>query len=370
MTHVDLQRGHWRRLYSAGVLLGRRYNRLPSMEHEGWFIRLVCIADDFGNLPGTALELSRMAAPKREISAAQAEELTNTLGSVDLIRRYDVDGEQYIHIAGWEELQPTDWWDRSRNRRRAAKKYPLSPWNTAGATDASAGQRDNDGACTAAQDANAKRAAGPTSRGAPNAKRSIYDRSTKPVRSRYEDGTTRKRRSTNENDNQNQNQNKNQRYIKPASLILAQGGNGGGEAGGRASGQDCELLEDSQEIQPVAAALEARLGRPLGTSDLSSLARLAAGLDADPAELAGQVAATDALLIAAIEAMPPGVGVWHRYVAATIDRSRADGQWPVPAGGSSGGRSDAGDDLARAQANVQARAAAAARINAEMGVQP
>lgn len=368
MTHIDLQRGHWRRLYSAGVLLGRRFNRLPSMEHEAWFIRLVCIADDFGNLPGSALELSRMAAPKREVSSAQAEELTSELVNVDLCRRYDVDGEQYIHIAGWEELQPTDWWDRSRNRRRAAKKYPLSPWNTAGATDASAGQRDNDGACTAAQDANAKRAAGPTSHGATNAKRSTYDRSTKSVRRRYEGDTTQKRRSTNENDNQNQN--KNQNSSKHASLILAQGGNGEGEAGGLAGVQNCELLEDSQEIQPVVAALEAKIGRQLGTSDLSSLHRLRAALDADPAEIAGQIADTDLLLMAAFDAMPPGVGVWHRYVAAVIDRSRADGQWPVQVGNGSTAPADANDEQARAMANVQARAAAAARINAEMGVQP
>lgn len=94
--------------------------------------------------------------------------------------------------------------------------------------------------------------------------------------------------------------------------------------------RDAKLPGD--EACPVVAALEARLGRKSTLSDLQFLTKFDRMLSEDPPDVDGKPADSQHLLIAAIEAMPPDVGIWHRYVAATLDGVKADGIMPPPYG--------------------------------------
>lgn len=122
---TDMTGGLYRRIYS-GFLTGRRINTV-SLEAEAWFWRLHAIADDFGNLHGDRMLLKSLAAPRREaLSAVDAENLTGELLHHKLVVAYDVDGERYLHIDGFEKRQPA-----GKNGRRI-QKFPVYPGESGG----------------------------------------------------------------------------------------------------------------------------------------------------------------------------------------------------------------------------------------------
>lgn len=106
MPTLDMTEGVYRRIY-AGFLNNKKINNVSWMA-EAWFWRLVVLADDYGNLDGNIRVLSVNAAPKRDVDAALAEKLTAELVKVKLIRLYEVDGDRYINIIGFEERQPAN----------------------------------------------------------------------------------------------------------------------------------------------------------------------------------------------------------------------------------------------------------------------
>lgn len=99
----DIARGLWRKIY-AGYLTGRRINSL-TLEAEAWFWRIHSIADDFGNLQGDPLILRSLASPRRDMTNEAVVSLTAQLVAVKLVTRYEVDGEPYLHIDGFEQRQ-------------------------------------------------------------------------------------------------------------------------------------------------------------------------------------------------------------------------------------------------------------------------
>lgn len=120
---TDLTRGVYRRLY-AGFLRGRRINSV-SLTAEAWFWRVQAAADDFGNLDGEPLLLHAATAGRRagEVSPGKVATLVGELVTADLLRRYADDGEEYLHVVGFNALQPAN-----RSGRRV-KRCPHSPWD-------------------------------------------------------------------------------------------------------------------------------------------------------------------------------------------------------------------------------------------------
>ena len=101
---TDMVLGVYRRIY-AGFLTGKRSNRV-SLEAEAWFWRLHAIADDFGNLIGDPLMLSRIAAPRRSVTVEHVVRMNGELATERLIAEYTVDDEPYINIVGFQHKQP------------------------------------------------------------------------------------------------------------------------------------------------------------------------------------------------------------------------------------------------------------------------
>lgn len=101
-TTVDLTRGIYRKVWS-GYLRGRRINKV-SLEAEAMFFRMHALADDFGNLEADNLAVD--AFPRRRVSDEQAAKWVHELVSVNLIRRYYIDGIDHLHIEDFEQLQP------------------------------------------------------------------------------------------------------------------------------------------------------------------------------------------------------------------------------------------------------------------------
>lgn len=103
---TDLTRGIYRRLY-AGFIKGRRINQL-SLSAEAWFWRVMASADDFGNAdadPG--LCYAATVGRRIGITLEDVTEWLVELGESGLIQFYASEsGDKYLHIVGFEELQP------------------------------------------------------------------------------------------------------------------------------------------------------------------------------------------------------------------------------------------------------------------------
>lgn len=117
--NTDLTGGYYRRIY-AGYLTSKKINAV-SMGAEAWFWRLHSIADDYGNLHGEPSMLCSLAAPRRSVSAKQAEEWTNELLIAQLIYSYCSDEDVYLHIISFEAKQPA-----GKNGKRV-QKCPMHP---------------------------------------------------------------------------------------------------------------------------------------------------------------------------------------------------------------------------------------------------
>lgn len=124
MANLDMTDGIYRRIYS-GFVSNPKVNRL-SWQAEAWFWRLVVLADDYGNHPANWRHLAAVASPVREIGAAEAQSLTESIVEARLANLYEADGQRYLHIIGFTERQPAN-----KNGRRI-QRFPLSPDNSAG----------------------------------------------------------------------------------------------------------------------------------------------------------------------------------------------------------------------------------------------
>lgn len=110
----DLSKGIYRRIY-AGFIRGRRINSI-SLEAEAWFWRLNAIADDYGNLEAESEHLWAMTKGKRSVEVADVERMVSEMAAAGLIQTYSAGGERFIHIVGFEEMQPA-----GRNGKRVKR---------------------------------------------------------------------------------------------------------------------------------------------------------------------------------------------------------------------------------------------------------
>lgn len=103
---TDLTKGVYRRLYS-GFVKGQRINKL-SLQAEAWFWRVMATVDDFGNTdaePG--LLLATTVGRRVGITLPQVTKWLEEMRESGLIQVYaDESGDKYLHINGFEELQP------------------------------------------------------------------------------------------------------------------------------------------------------------------------------------------------------------------------------------------------------------------------
>jgi hypothetical protein len=105
-TTVDMKRGVYRRIY-AGYIFGKRINSV-SVGAEAWFWRIMVTCDDFGNRRGNPELVHRDAAGLRAVTLAQSKAWVQELVAARLLVPYEVGGEPYLHVDGFDELQPAN----------------------------------------------------------------------------------------------------------------------------------------------------------------------------------------------------------------------------------------------------------------------
>ena len=106
------------RLLRDELWLSDRFLDLPTDSCRVSFIRMISEADDFGNLEGGVKRLFRMLSVCTQIKTEAA--VAATLGSLidsDLIRAYQVDGRDFVHLPRFKSKR---WY--------VARKVPASPW--------------------------------------------------------------------------------------------------------------------------------------------------------------------------------------------------------------------------------------------------
>lgn len=103
---TDLTRGIYRRLY-AGFIKGQRISKL-SLPAEAWFWRIMASVDDFGNVDADpALVYAATVGRRPGITIEDVAQFLVELGESGLIQFYaDESGDKYLHIVGFEEMQP------------------------------------------------------------------------------------------------------------------------------------------------------------------------------------------------------------------------------------------------------------------------
>lgn len=118
-THVDMTRGVYRRLYS-GLLTSRKVNSV-SIEVEHWFVRLLLLVDDYGNIRSEWRWLAINVSPIRDVSKEQAEAWTMALVRAGLVEMYQCQGDMFVHVVGFVSYQPG-----GKNGKRVAR-WPVYP---------------------------------------------------------------------------------------------------------------------------------------------------------------------------------------------------------------------------------------------------
>lgn len=139
---TDLTRGIYRRIYS-GFIKGQRINRL-SLQAEAWFWRVITTVDDFGNGEADPELCHALTAGRRKVTPKQISAWLREMKDVGLIELYEVKGEPYLHVTGFEVSQPA-----GKNGKRI-KRFP-SPAESSGiqvnpelSSSAPASDSDND----------------------------------------------------------------------------------------------------------------------------------------------------------------------------------------------------------------------------------
>lgn len=137
---TDMTRGVYRRQY-AGFVRGQRISCV-SLASEAWFWRLHAAADDFGNLDGDSVLCHAATAGRRaaQVSADQVAAMVDEMAKFNLVRRYSVAGENFIHIVGFMDRQPA-----GKNGKRV-RRLPCPPW---GESDVDGGIQVNPGESSA-----------------------------------------------------------------------------------------------------------------------------------------------------------------------------------------------------------------------------
>lgn len=101
---TDLTRGVYRRIY-AGFIKGQRINRLP-LESEAWFWRVLAAVDDFGNMEADPELFRDATAGRRKVTVQEAVQHLVQMAGHKLVEFYEVKGDLYLHIVGFEDMQP------------------------------------------------------------------------------------------------------------------------------------------------------------------------------------------------------------------------------------------------------------------------
>jgi len=116
----DMRPGVYRRIFS-GALTSRRLAMLKPLEAELLFWRIIMIADDYGRFRADPTSLLSTAFPLRpEIGVRKIKIWRDALvkakvKKVGLIVLYQIDGEVFGYVVGWQEKQTT------RSGRRVMK---------------------------------------------------------------------------------------------------------------------------------------------------------------------------------------------------------------------------------------------------------
>lgn len=106
------------RIIRDELLQSDRWLDLPSDTHRLVYENLLLIADDYANLKGGPRRLFRWMASFSQVKTeADSIKLMSDLQDADLVRRYEVSGDEYWHLPRFKN-----------SRKYWARKWPKSPF--------------------------------------------------------------------------------------------------------------------------------------------------------------------------------------------------------------------------------------------------
>src|SRR5262245_32917897 len=116
---VDLTKGIYRRIY-AGYITGQRINKV-SLQAEAWFWRVLSVVDDFGNAKAEpeACWLATVGKRHGSVTVSHVKKWLREMADAKLIVLYRAEDEWYLHVTGFESIQPC-----GKNGKRV-QRFPI-----------------------------------------------------------------------------------------------------------------------------------------------------------------------------------------------------------------------------------------------------
>jgi len=113
---------HWTKIRSDVVTSTRMAALLDARGPAyGLYIQAKAVCDDYGRLPAEPRKFKALAAPMSELSVNEVADALDLMEQIGVTRRYQVDGETYMEIAAYNEIEDTYWLNVGR------PEYPAPP---------------------------------------------------------------------------------------------------------------------------------------------------------------------------------------------------------------------------------------------------
>lgn len=92
------------RILKESICTSEDINALSAFE-ETVFYRLIVSCDDFGRFDGRAAVIRGRLFPLKSVTDKQIEDAIHRLGTVGMVKRYEVAGKPYIQLTAWDQHQ-------------------------------------------------------------------------------------------------------------------------------------------------------------------------------------------------------------------------------------------------------------------------
>jgi hypothetical protein len=113
---------HWTKIRSD-IVLSERMADLMDRNPLAYalYMNAKAVCDQYGRLPASPRKFKGLAAPLTSYTPAKIGKALEDMAACDVVRLYEVDGDAYLEMIGYNDVDGTDW------RNVGAPEYPAPP---------------------------------------------------------------------------------------------------------------------------------------------------------------------------------------------------------------------------------------------------
>lgn len=101
---------HWTKIRSDVVRSTRMASLLETNPLAyGLYMNAKAVCDDYGRLPADPKKFKALACPMSDITLKRIAAALDCMEQTNVIRRYEVDGDVYLEVISYNDIEQTDW---------------------------------------------------------------------------------------------------------------------------------------------------------------------------------------------------------------------------------------------------------------------